>query len=89
MLLAEYERAPEGCISLGRDGIRMDDDLRGEYWWDTPSTIYDNAGNVTYRSKDRFVFAFVNGTWSTRRGIYRGIIDGSGNWLLKDTMETE
>ena len=89
VLLAEYERAPEGCISLGRDGIRMDDDLRGEYWWDTPSTIYDNAGNVTYRSKDRFVFAFVNGTWSTRRGIYRGIIDGSGNWLLKDTMETE
>ena len=88
-LIAEYDRIPQSCVSLGRDGIRMDDEQSGEEWWNIPCTVYDNEGNVAFRIRDRFLAAFVNGTWASRRGIYQGILDMKGKWILKDTFETE
>ncbi len=88
-LFASYNRYRYGCVSLGSEGIMMHDDHDSEEWWDTSATIYDNEGNATYHSKDRFLFAFINGTWTCRRGVYRGLIDMYGNWVLKDTIDWE
>lgn len=83
-LVASYNRTSWQCLSLGTEGILLYDDQDSETWWDGSVTIYDNAGNATYHSQDRNHYAFVRGTWTCRRGIYRGLIDMYGNWVIKD-----
>ena len=83
-LAASYNRISLECLSLGTEGILLYDERDSESWWDSPVTIYDNAGNATYHSPDNNHYAFVKGTWTCRRGIYRGLIDMYGNWVLKD-----
>ncbi|MBQ8306007.1 MAG: hypothetical protein IJX90_07310 [Blautia sp.] len=88
-LIAGYNRYRYACVSLGSSGILLYDDPEEEYWWNDTATIYDNEGNATYHDTSRRVYAFVNGTWTCTRGIYCGLIDMYGNWVLKDTFERE
>ncbi len=89
-IFASFGSSPHTCISLGDGGIAMDDEpVDPEKWWDRGRTIYDNEGNPQYHSNNPYLRAFYNGTWYENRGIYTGIIDSSGRWLLKDTMARE
>ena len=84
------EQYPEVCLSLGSSGLAVNNPPKDpEKAWDITRTLYDNDGNAVYTSGSRDLNAFTNGTWYTTRGIYMGVIDLSGNWILKDTMETE
>ncbi len=83
-LFASFDRFWQACLSLGSEGIRLTDDVSGDDWWDSPATIYDNEGNPTYHSQNNRLYAFINGTWTCQRGVYRGLIDMEGNWVLRD-----
>ena len=89
-VFASLDSSPHTCISLGDGGIAIDDaPADPEKWWDRTRTIYNNEGQPVYQSRNPYLRAFYNGTWFEHRGIYMGIIDSSGRWLLKDTMARE
>ena len=76
-------------VSLGSGGIALSDDEQEDFLRTMPSTIYDNQGNPVYHCTRSEFHPFYNGTWYIRRGIYTGLIDSYGNWLLKDALKKE
>ena len=86
MLFDSYSMNWWSCLSLGSQGILLRDNHEKNNWFTGSATIYDNEGNPTYHSEDCHIYAFVNGTWTCRRGVYQGLIDMYGNWVLKDII---
>ncbi|MBQ9063848.1 MAG: hypothetical protein IJ123_00195 [Blautia sp.] len=89
-IFARYNEYPTQCVSLGSSGIAMNDKVEeGKYYWQAGRTIYDNDGNPVYNNENQYISAFVNGTWYARRGVYSGIMDLYGNWIVRDVLAKE
>ena len=88
-LIAETD-SYEIWLDLGRDGLVVatrltnPDTAYGEMLMEA----YDLSGERVYSSSSSFIRPF-DGYWYTRRGIYQGLTDIYGNWLVKTTSWKE
>lgn len=73
-------------LYLGKDGLVIKTNSKnGEPY---RYTAYDLNGTETFSSDSTWIMP-LSGYWYTSRGIYRGITDIYGNWLVRTTYRTE
>ena len=79
----EYSGRPHlgtDCILLARYGY---DDEERQF------TIFDAEGDILYSQKTGWVQTWKNGCWLVTRGIYSGLTDREGNWIIRASREKE
>ena len=91
----EQARGLSAEVLLGSSGLLMNVPSRyvvkgmEEDTYHRSYFLYDNTGALSYASTKAFIYQWAGDCWYCRRGIYKGLIDVNGNWIVKLTGKEE
>ena len=83
VVMTSVDGAISTWFSLGTEGLLVQ---VGGYEGDDyiiTGTIYDGNGNPTYSIRKGYLRPWTKNLWHLSRGIYSGIADGEGNWVVR------